>query len=636
MRFFVFLLVSMFGFVALAQESPFEVSEKCGYSQRFNSRRTDEKPLLHITFQRIHFKVNPFNAFIEAESKACFVLTQASEKAVFDLHSALTVDSVKRRNKPVAFIRGNHSVEVSLGGNQAAGFHDTVTIYYSGQPSFQDMYYSRTAHGSGSIVATRSQPYGCSYWWPCQNTLRDKIDSLEIILECDSAYTGVTNGLLVEEGFASDSVKYYRWKHNYPIVPYLVAIAVSPYKLIKQKAAVHNGSDSVDIVNYVYPHYYQQALELTQATLPIMSLFDSLFGPYPFEKEHYGHAQFHHGGGMEHQTMSFMGSFSYDLIAHELAHQWFGDKVTTSNWPELWLNEGFATYCNLICYQYLKPESVWKHQIKSAITDAIADPTGRIFVDDTISFGTLFNQRLVYKKAALVIHMMRFVIGDEMFYQALRNYLEDEKLAYGFASSNDLKYHLESVSGYDFTEFFQQWIYGEGHPVFNITFTPRENQCEIDIRQNPSHPSVRFFNIPVPLRFIGINDTLDKLFYPEQAIYNTLEEIGFETNKVEYDPDFWVLGRGLVIKGESKELKSIHFYPNPVVNELNIVSKTQDFSEIHITDLQGKNVLVEELSQPVPKGDTYRCDLSFLSPGIYIIRLKGTEFYQTSKIIKLN
>lgn len=169
MRILAFLLFLLFGIAALAQDSPFEVSEKCGYSQRFDSRRTGDKPLLHVTFQRIYFKVNPFNAFIEAESKACFALTEASDKAVFDLHNALTVDSVKRRDNTVAFVRGNNKVEVSLGGMQAVGFHDTVTVFYSGQPSFQELYFSRTAHGSGSIVATRSQPYGCSYWWPCQN-----------------------------------------------------------------------------------------------------------------------------------------------------------------------------------------------------------------------------------------------------------------------------------------------------------------------------------------------------------------------------------------------------------------------------------------------------------------------------------
>src|SRR5690606_10981156 len=98
------------------------------------------------------------------------------------------------------------------------------------------------------------------------------------------------------------------------------------------------------IINYLYPENYQSAVNQLAVTLPIMNLFENLFGTYPFHQEKYGHAQFGWGGGMEHTTVSFMGSFSRGLIAHELAHHWFGNKVTCGTWQDIWINEGFAEY----------------------------------------------------------------------------------------------------------------------------------------------------------------------------------------------------------------------------------------------------------------------------------------------------
>ncbi|MEI2747579.1 MAG: M1 family aminopeptidase [Ferruginibacter sp.] len=132
------------------------------------------------------------------------------------------------------------------------------------------------------------------------------------------------------------------WKHRYPIATYLVCFAVTNYAVFNN--SVQLGNVNLPMVTYCYPES-QTAFEAgTQNTLDAMQLFSQYFGEYPFIKEKYGHVQFGWGGGMEHQTSTFIVSTNESLVAHELGHQWFGDKITCASWEDIWLNEGFATY----------------------------------------------------------------------------------------------------------------------------------------------------------------------------------------------------------------------------------------------------------------------------------------------------
>jgi aminopeptidase N len=629
MRLNLFLL----GFVFVAflqtkgQESPLSVTDACGLNKQTALERRNETTAADVFYLDLQLHVNPQNAYLEGQAALHFKPFVASSTLQLSLHRSLTVDSVKRGELPLGFSRNLDRLVVQLGGVLSPNTTDSVRVYYSGFPSFENMYYSRSVHASGPIVATRSQPYGCMYWWPCQNTLSDKVDSLRISLICNKAFTGVANGVLVQETAIDSNLNLFVWKHNYPIASYLVAVSFSAYERIEEVVHFNHRIDSVRLQHFVYPFYKNTAEALVQVTKPMMQLFDSLFGPYPFAREQYGHAQFHHGGGMEHQTMSFMGTFSYDLIAHELAHQWFGNKVTCSTWEELWLNEGFATYGNLLCYQYLVSDSAWLRQIEATMDVVMSATNGSVFVKDTTGFPTLFDQRLVYKKGAMVLHMLRFVCGDEAFFRGVRAYLADTTFAYGFVKQRDLQFHLEQAAGVDLSLFFEQWILGEGHPLYTIAFAQAPSgQVEIEITQETTHPSVGFFELPIPLLLKGKQGQSQWLrLLPNSSAYKVTIEPGFELSQLVFDPQRNILARALVFDKSKDVQLPIVLFPNPVQGSFQVVLPSAELLAYRILSPTGAVVKEEKLRESLPSGQTYPIDMLNFSPGFYIFEAETNQ-----------
>ena len=220
------------------------------------------------------------------------------------------------------------------------------------------------------------------------------------------------------------------YKHRYPIASYLVAFAVTNFKVLNH--SVQLGSVNLPMITYCYPESENSFQQNTPKVLQQLSLFHQYFGAYPFINEKYGHTQFSWGGGMEHQTNSFIVSPDENLMAHELAHQWFGDKITCGSWQDIWLNEGFATY---LSYFYFEKSDPANHinRLKSLNNSITNSPGGSVWVDDTTNVGRIFNSRLSYNKGAYLLHMLRWVLGDTLFFRGIRQYVNDPKLAYGFA-----------------------------------------------------------------------------------------------------------------------------------------------------------------------------------------------------------
>lgn len=513
------------------------------------------------------------------------------------------------------------------------GILDSLTIWYKGIPGGSGGFSSFTisSHNFIPVMWTLSQPYGSSDWWPCKNVLNDKIDSIDIYVTTPQQYVLATNGVKISE-VQQGNFKTYHWKHRYPIESYLIAIAITNYSVYEEFAQLSTGN--LRIQNYVYPENLSSAQALTPKVIPSLQVFDSLFGAYPFHTEQYGHAQFGWGGGMEHQTMSFMGSFNYELIYHELAHMWFGDAVTCGSWADIWLNEGFATYLTGLAIENIEPHYSWLSWKQQTINNSTSAPNGSVYCTDTTDIYRIFSWRLSYNKGAYVVHMLRGLLGDDDFFQAMKNYLFDPNLRYSYAKTPDLIYHVDQVYGQSSQWFFDQWVYGEGFPSYNITVNNNGNfNYTVKINQTQSNSSVNFFRMPVEIKFAGIKDTtivFDNQFNNQEFNIN----LDFSINQVTFDPNLWILSKNnttSMMIDEYADSYKVNISPNPATDIINIESQILKFKTIEILDIAGRLVL--KIDNELTKNTTI--DISSLNKGTYIIRIQGDQGIFSSKFVKL-
>lgn len=591
-----------------------------------NQNKRDLKNQIDVLFAELYIQPNLNNGRIEKGSVLyVFKALNTINSLTIDLRQELKVDSIIFKNQRIGFTRSNEmQIRIVLTQNIDLGNIDSIKICYSGTPNMSKRAYFRSVTASGPNIATLSQPYGAHYWWPSFENLNDKIDSININLLVDTPFVGVSNGNLVNTDTIGNKILY-QFEHRYPIVTYLVAISVSKYNKYIQKAYLNSVNKEIDIINYVFPHDpIESNQEKTIETVKIMHLFDSLFGAYPFHKEHYGHAQFTMGGGMEHQTMSFMSNFNYDLIAHELAHQWFGDKVTCSSWQELWLNEGFATYLNLLCYDFLKPKSEWIAVLKTFNEDVMRKTNGSVYARDTIDESALFDYRTTYQKGAMILHQLRWQIGDQAFFNALKSYINDVQLSYSFANQNQLKYYLELNSGQNLTKYFNDWVFGEGYPIYKIQWEQKGKTLNLKINQTPSDKSVSQFDIPLPILIKGKNkDSLIRI--PIEGLnfeYNI--PIDFIVNELIFNPEQDIIAKASIVFPKNNN-DLIKLYPNPLISNLFFSVDNADVESILIFDAIGRLVFENKFETIIPSNTISEINLNALKSGIYHIKLKTTD-----------
>lgn len=571
-----------------------------------------------VVYHRLALEVDPAISYITGQVTTWFKpQTPGLDVLHFDLYDGLLIDSIHWHNAACTFTLSNNTLAITLPEILTGGILDSVTIWYQGEPSTSGFgSFNKSTHNNTPVIWTLSEPYGARDWWPCKQDLTDKADSVDVIITTPGNYRAASNGLLVEE-YAVNARKVYHWQHRYPIAAYLVAFAVTDYAVYSD--FVPTSDKPIEVLNYVYPENLASSQTATQAIVPIMQLYNDLFGLYPFADEKYGHAQFGWGGGMEHQTMSFMVDFSHLLMAHELAHQWFGDKVTCATWEDIWLNEGFATYLEGLNYEHGIGPTNWMSWKKSKIDHVISSPGGSVWVNDTTSVGRIFSSRLSYSKGAMLLHMLRWELGDDAFFQGVRNYLNDPQNAYAFGQTQELIDHLEASSGQDLTPFFQNWFYGEGYPIYALNWSANGNQVILQVDQTTSHPSVSFFPMTLPIHIKGVagQDTLIRLphvYSGESFLIN----LPWQASDLQFDPDLWIVkGPTQISVGVEDPLWSKDFscFPNPIGSyPLTMLSPGNSIQRITIIDQLGRSTTISGINgqtsltipaKQIPEGLSY-------------------------------
>ncbi len=591
-----------------------------------------------VKYHRLELDVDPSQAQISGDITTYFEAKEAMTEITFDLADNMTVSQVLQRGNSLAFAQNtDDELVITLPITQNQGVLDSLTISYSGNPISSGFgSFEQTTHAGDPIIWTLSEPYGAKGWWPCKQDLIDKIDSIDVHITTpefnpsNEAYVAVSNGLEISQS-VTNSERVTHFKHGHPIPAYLIAIAVTNYEIYSHQ--VPNNGNPFDIINYVYPESLVSAQASTEVTVDIMNIFTDLFEEYPFSDEKYGHAQFGWGGGMEHTTVSFMGSFSRGLIAHELAHQWFGNKITCGSWKDIWLNEGFATYLSGLVIENLDGEASFKAWRQQKVNNITSQPSGAVYLtdQDTTSVNRIFSSRLSYNKGSMVLHMLRQKLGDTDFYQGLQDYLDTPDLAFDYAKTQDFNDVMEASTGENLDEFFNDWIYNQGYPSYNVNWNQNGNQLKLTVSQTQSHNSVSFFEAGVPIRVVGtLGETLDLVLNNTTNNEQFFETVNFTIQDVIFDPDIHLISKNNSVVLSTDEFNfntDIIVYPSPTTSVVNILKP----DGLDIQNIKVYNSLGQLLLQ---SSWTPQLNLNTLASGLLFVQFHTEDKIINKRVIK--
>ena len=602
-----------------------------------SSTLTEDQGKIDITYYKIDFEIDFNNEQIFGSVIANgFVGMDQPDYIEFDFSDEMIVDSVWLNNESISFDHIDDIIKIPAQASIPEGYNFSCQIFYHGSPPTSGFgSYNFDMHNNIDHVWTLSEPYGARDWWPCKDDPSDKADSVDIIVTVPSEQIVVSNGLLINEQDLPNGKKTYHWSERYPICTYLVSIATYPYTFWTDTYVGLNG-DTLPLEYYVYPDHFELVYDNYLLTNDMMEVFANKFGEYPFMGEKYGHVEFGRGGGMEHQTISSMGGHSEWLIAHELGHQWWGDLVTCSSFHHIWLNEGFARFSEAIWDEASRGFEAYKSYWQN---HSYFGP-GTIYVEEPQTAAQIFNGNLTYNKAGWVVHMLRGVMGDSLFFESLKSYGYNDSLAYSDVTTEDFKNVCEDISGLDLSNFFEQWIYNEYYPKYGLLWDINEiGELIITIHQLQNW---QYFDMPIDIKVVLNNESLsfrvNNQFQTEE--YN-LGYINGIPLSVQLDPDGWILKEIQYLNNDNivPELSNILVYPaypNPFNPEVTfkyfLPTRFGEIkSEINIYDLKGK--LIDKIGSGKSKPGLNNVVWKANAPsGTYFMQMRANNNNYSQKV----
>ncbi len=650
------IFVVAFGMMSIAQHHHDHDELTCSKARFFKehfkqSKDVPQTPLLFdydVKHYFIDIEVSNSSVFVSGEvTFNAEVVVAELDTFAFELLDDLTVSEVLFNGVSESFYQAGDEGFVLVSNPVSQGEMFTVKIVYSGAPPsggfFTGISTSYDSWGK-NVTWTLSEPFAARDWWPTKQVLEDKADSVWIYLTTSDANMAGSNGLLTDVVNLPDNKVRYEWKSNYPIAYYLISFAVSEYQEYNIYAyPAGMGGDPLLIQNFIYDvpgclEYYQDGID---QTVEMVELFSDLYTLYPFHEEKYGHCLTDLGGGMEHQTMSTMGGFSFGLVAHELGHMWFGDNVTCATWSDIWVNEGFATYTDYLANEFILGEAAANNKMNGIHNSVMSEPDGSVFVpEDEVTYDNvwrIFNGRLSYNKGAAIIHMIRFELqDDDLFFQVLQNF--QEEYVDDVATGLDFMNVLNETSGMDFTQFFDQWYFGEGYPTYNISWSQDDAYLYLEIEQTVSAASVTpVFEMLMEYKFhfYSGGDTTVQLYQTDNVnsfMLPITEDIGL----IQIDPDNWVLNKTGSISTnviDSANPAFFTFGPNPANDYLHMEFKNSIGTENTIDIYSLSGALVKTV-----KTDDIHLNLNIedIQSGNYLINVSNGDNEFSRKFVKVD
>ena len=549
-------LFILLGSVAYAQQTDMQMHREAEM-RRYEklSKRSAFVPASMSSYDVLHYRLaitlgkDPTLTF--TGNVAMTFTALGGDLSSIDVHLApnATMDSVVTRGQRIPGSQVTASgdvVTIPLPYTLQVQEQTTITMYYTAD-------YAQSGVSIESVhnvdlnediisIATQSEPYDARTWWPCKDDPSDKADSVDIIVTVPEEMYPVSNGLVVTDVNNGDGTRTVHWTSKYSIASYLVSVAAAKYNY-RSHEFTHAGK-TMPVGSWWYSMPASNMAAFEQDMLDGLQVYSDLFITYPFMDEKYGMAEYEWGGAMEHQTVSSMGFYSTGVVVHELMHQWFGDKVTCDSFHHIWLNEGWATYGESLFWESRGGLAALKADMSSK---AYYGP-GTIYVSDPTDFARIFNGNLSYDKGSWVAHMLRHVVGDEVFFSAVRKYLGDEsKGNYRSVITSEFQQFMEDESGVDLDSFFQNWIYGEYYPTYQYVWSTEEQAGShtLDVTIEQLYQTERqLFIMPVDL-YVRFSDGSDTTIVVQnnQAVQQWSFTLGKKPELVQLDRDNWILKR---------------------------------------------------------------------------------------------
>jgi aminopeptidase N len=464
-------------------------AEKYGYQTRQNI------DMLHYDYD---LDVDPNQKFIGGFVTLTFSPTAALPSLKFRLHKKLNLVSVYLDDSPLSsFSRKKDDVTVNFSSPLQSGSTHKIRLEYGGVPQMTGelgggMFIDY--HEGVPSATTLSEPFEAYAWWPSIDEVSDKFTA-NINITTPQDMVGASNGKLTGIVPNDDGTTTYRWQEDYPIAAYLIAVSVSNYSQFSDSYTSRDGSKTMPIDYFVYPEHLSAAQDNFVSLPEMIGLYAGYAGEYPFINEKYGHVEFPWGGAMEHQTLTSMGDYfvGYDdyynnlIYAHELAHMWYGDEVTCGSWHDIWLNEGFATYFEVLwmVHEYSDYGMTVGGAFNSFYDDGVANGAlkGTVYAkNDNKPFA---DSDAIYTKGGWVLHMLSGVMGQEKFWQAMKLYRERHSMSN--AVTGDFKDVCSEVYGSDLTWFFDQWVYTGKRPTYSYSYSQSGSTLTLKIEQTQKH-----------------------------------------------------------------------------------------------------------------------------------------------------
>ena len=563
------------------------------------------------------------------------------------VNTSLQINAVSMAG--ISYTHANDILTVNLDRTYNPNEIVNVKVDYQHLNVIDHAYYT----GSG-FVFTDSPPEGARKWFPCWDKPSDKA-TLDLTAKVPLSAKFGSNGKLIDSLITGDTI-YYHWASSDPVATYLMVMTGKMnYNLdIVYWPKLSNPNDSIPA-----RFYFNSSENISAAKtriIPMTTFYSQKFGEYPFEK--IGFAALNNQfpwGGMENQTLISLcqNCWGDALMSHEFAHMWFGDLITCGTWADVWLNEGFATYIEALWLENTSGYTSYKNRINYYAGYYISHNLGLpiynpSWAEVTPGIDTLYDYGLTYCKGAAVLHMLRYTIGDSLFFAFFNAYATDTaNFKHKNAVTNDVTEKLNQVAGQDLTWFMDEWIKQPNHPVYSNTYAISSlggGSWQVSFVAKQTQTNTPFHKMPIQVKisFMSGPDTTIRVMNEvnNQEYYWTFDRQP-SANGVTFDP-----GNDIVLKQGGATIGipgaiEIPFkyalyqnYPNPFnpVTKVNFDIPRKNIVTIKIYDVLGRlvNVLLNETKSAGSYSVTF--DGTNLPSGVYYYEIKAGNYTATKKM----